>query len=95
MPTTRIFDAIWGHPRDVVTAGARERLLADAGLPSREIWMRAAEPDVSAQLDRRSRAAADAGVFGVPTFAVGQELFLATIGSTSSLSEWQPDHRRF
>ena len=61
MPTTRIFDAIWGHPRDVVTAGARERLLADAGLPSREIWTRAAEPDVSAELDQRSRAAAGRG----------------------------------
>lgn len=70
-----IFDAIWGCPRDVVTPGGRERLLADAGLPSREIWTRAADPEISAELDRRSREAADAGVFGVPTFAVGQELF--------------------
>ena len=71
----RIFDAIWGHSRDVVTPGGRERLLDDAGLPGRAIWTRAAEPGISSELDRRSREAADAGVFGVPTFAVGRELF--------------------
>ncbi|THD04905.1 hypothetical protein B1810_02860 [Panacagrimonas perspica] len=30
---------------------------------------------IQADLSRRNQAAADAGVFGVPTFAVGDELF--------------------
>lgn len=70
-----MYDAIWGHPRDVVTPEGRERLLADAGLAGSGLFERAMEPEIQAELSRRNQAAADAGVFGVPTFAVGDELF--------------------
>ena len=70
-----MYDAIWGRPRDVVTPAGREQLLKDAGLPGVPLWEQAMEDSIQAELKRRNQAAADAGVFGVPTFAVGDELF--------------------
>ncbi len=70
-----VFRAIWGEPRDVVSADGRERLLADAGVDGVSIWQQALHPDMSMELDRRNAEAAAAGVFGVPTFAVAGELF--------------------
>ncbi len=70
-----MYDAIWGHPRDVVSPAGRAQLLADAGLAGVPIWEQAMDPAIQADLAARNQAAADAGVFGVPTFAVVDELF--------------------
>ena len=70
-----IFEAIWAQPRDVGSERGRHSLLEDARLPAAEIWRLAETPEFDALLDEANKAAAEAGVFGVPIFVVGQEMF--------------------
>ena len=68
-----IFDAIWAEGRDVSRddewQGLTERLaIADADEAI-------ARPEVKEALRRGTEEAAKRGVFGVPTFAIGGELF--------------------
>lgn len=70
-----IFDAVWREPRDLVTAEARQAVLADAGIGQAGVWEAAATPELQKRLEAETRAAADRGVFGTPTFFVGDEIF--------------------
>lgn len=70
-----MFDAFWAHPKSVVTREACEALLDAAGIPGRDIFELAAQPKMDAALNGANQAAIDAGVFGVPFFRVGEEIF--------------------
>ncbi|TDU32570.1 2-hydroxychromene-2-carboxylate isomerase [Panacagrimonas perspica] len=70
-----VWEAIWGRPRDVVTPAGRIALLDDAGLRGREIWEQAAHHAIAGQLEACNQRAAARGVFGVPTFFVGDDMF--------------------
>lgn len=70
-----VWEAIWGRPRDVVTSAGRVALLDELGLPGRQIWEEAASPEIVKELDAGNQRAATRGVFGVPTFFVGNEMF--------------------
>ena len=68
-----VFDAIWAEGRDVSRddewQGLTERLaIADADEAI-------AQPEVKEALKKSTEEAARRGVFGVPTFAIGDELF--------------------
>jgi 2-hydroxychromene-2-carboxylate isomerase len=67
--------AIWGRPQDIVTEGGREAFLRGLGIDASHFWRRAESPEMRAELERRNKAAAERGVFGVPTFFVGNEMF--------------------
>lgn len=70
-----VWEAIWGRPRDVVTPAGRIALLDGVGLSGDQIWKRAEHPDIAGQLDASNRRASARGVFGVPTFFVGDDMF--------------------
>jgi 2-hydroxychromene-2-carboxylate isomerase len=70
-----MFAALWGKPQDIVTEGGRETFLKKLGIDAPYFWRRADSPQLRAELDRRNEAAAQRGVFGVPTFFVDNEMF--------------------
>lgn len=70
-----VWEAIWGRPRDVVTPAGRAALLDRVGLPGRRIWEEAETPEIVGQIDANNQHAAARGVFGVPTFFVGNDQF--------------------
>lgn len=70
-----IFDAVWRAPRDLLSDSGRQAVLRDVGLSAESIWDRANSTEVRDRLDRDNRAAAEKGVFGAPTFFIGDEMF--------------------
>ncbi len=70
-----VFDAIWAEPRDVVTAEGRTALLKDAGIEPAPLWGLAEAPGMAERLDEINKAAAERGLFGVPSFFLGDEMF--------------------
>jgi 2-hydroxychromene-2-carboxylate isomerase len=67
--------ACWGEGRDLTDIAVLQGVVADAGLPSDDLAQRIASPEVKALLRDATEAALAAGVFGVPTFRCGGELF--------------------
>lgn len=69
------FRAVWSGERDLSQHPEHVRMLEQAGLPGEKLLERAASEEVAARLDRDTAAAAERGVFGSPSFFVGDELF--------------------
>ena len=70
-----MFDAFWAHPRSVATRESCEALLNSAGIPGKDVFALAALPELEKALNEANEAAVAAGVFGVPFFRVGEEIF--------------------
>jgi 2-hydroxychromene-2-carboxylate isomerase len=70
-----VFAAIWAKPEDVVTEHGRDAFLKRHGIEVPGFWQLADSAEQRAELERRSIAAAERGVFGVPTFFVADEMF--------------------
>jgi 2-hydroxychromene-2-carboxylate isomerase len=70
-----LFEAIWGRPRDVVSEEGRMGLLQALGVPAQDVWALARTKEIESQLNQRNAEAAAAGVFGVPMFVVGNEMY--------------------
>jgi 2-hydroxychromene-2-carboxylate isomerase len=70
-----IFNAVWRDNGDVVTQQGRDAILAAAGLDPAALWREADAPATVALLEARIKAAAEKGVFGTPTFFLGDEPF--------------------
>lgn len=81
-------DAAWGYPFSVAVYRASFRddadisdpallsqLLSDCGVDGPATLARAGEPDVKHGLRAQTEQAVELGIFGAPTFVVGQELF--------------------
>lgn len=69
-------NAIWGGLNsDVVSRAGREQLLNEAGLDGAQVWDKAESDSIGNELEQRNEQAAQAGVFGVPIFVVGDEMF--------------------
>ncbi len=73
-----MLDAIWGHPRDVVSEEGRMALLQDLGVPAKDVWDLARTKEFESKLDQRNAEAATAGVFGVPIFVVDEEMYFGS-----------------
>lgn len=66
---------LWKDDADLADAGTLRGIVADEGLDADTLFAAAEAPEVARRLDENTRAAVDHGVFGVPTYAVGGEIF--------------------
>ncbi len=69
-----VYSAQFGQGRDISDQRTLLDCLRDAGLPS-DLLQRTADPDVKAALFQQTDRAKAAGIFGAPSFLVGDELF--------------------
>jgi 2-hydroxychromene-2-carboxylate isomerase len=67
--------AAWGQGRDLTDLAVIADVVAAAGFDPAELATRIASGEVKQALAGETAAAIDAGVFGVPTFVVGAEMF--------------------
>jgi len=70
-----LFDAYWAQGEDISDAKVIEAALAAAGLDGPGLVARIEDPEVKDQLRRYTELALARGVFGVPTFFVGERSF--------------------
>lgn len=70
-----IFHFMWEDPRKLDELDELEAALDEAGLPAEELLELAGDQNVKDQLIASTREAVELGVFGLPSFIVGGELF--------------------
>ena len=70
-----ISDACWGEGHDLTRTDVLERIVDQAGLDARDLDRRIRDAEVKTELRRLTDEAISLGVFGVPTFVCGSELF--------------------
>ncbi len=70
-----LFDAAWARGVGVEASDVVCKTLEEAGLPGRELVDEATTQEAKDRLRRSTERALERGVFGVPTFIVGAELF--------------------
>ena len=68
------YRAIFGAGRDVADHAVLREVAAEAGLPAGELEDAIADPELKDELKRRTNAAIELGVRGVPTLRIGDEL---------------------
>ena len=72
--TDAMFRYMWESPRKLDDPATLAQTLADAGLPERLLAL-AQEPAAKERLMANTQGAVDKGVFGIPSFLVGDQLF--------------------
>ncbi len=70
-----IFHFMWENPRKLDDPEVLEEALEEAGLPAEELIELAGDQNVKDELIANTREAVEQGVFGLPSFIVGGELF--------------------
>jgi 2-hydroxychromene-2-carboxylate isomerase len=70
-----VLAAMWEEGRKMDDPAVVAEVLAAAGLDAQAILEATQDPEVKAELVANTEAAANRGVFGIPSFFVGQELF--------------------
>ena len=70
-----LFGAVWIRALHVAEPTVVEQLAAEAGLDGAALIAQASQSECKAQLRKQTDQAIAEGVFGVPTMAVGTELF--------------------
>ncbi len=70
-----VFGHMWSEPKKMDEAEVIHQALTDSGLPADEILTGTADPEVKQQLIANTQRAVDRGVFGSPSFFVGEELY--------------------
>ena len=70
-----VFSAFWTDAVNVTDRGEFARYLEAAGLDGSSITKKAEEPEYATRLESNTQIAAERGVFGSPTFIVGDDLF--------------------
>jgi 2-hydroxychromene-2-carboxylate isomerase len=70
-----IFHFMWEDPRKLDDPAELEAALEEAGLPAEELLELAVDQSVKDQLVANTREAVEQGVFGLPSFIVGGELY--------------------
>ncbi|MEO7053200.1 MAG: 2-hydroxychromene-2-carboxylate isomerase [Rhodanobacter sp.] len=71
----RLLSAVWAEGIDVSDPDRLSTVLAGSGFDAAAICTAAATPELKQRLRQVTQQAIDAGVFGVPTFRVHDELF--------------------
>ena len=87
-----IFDHVWRDGRDGASAAGLAPVAAALGITDIDVATSAAE--VKNQLRANTESALAAGVFGVPTLRIGDELFWGN-DATPMIEDWLADPRRF
>ena len=67
--------AVWVRSLHIGEPAVVEQVASEAGLDGRSLIAQASQPECKAQLRKQTDQAIADGVFGVPTMAVGNELF--------------------
>lgn len=67
--------ANFAEDREIGEPGVIRQILQAQGLPAEDIMARAQSEDIKAALRRQTERAAELGLFGAPSFRVGDELF--------------------
>jgi 2-hydroxychromene-2-carboxylate isomerase len=70
-----IFHFMWEDPRKLDDPAVLEAALEESGLPAEELLELAADQSIKEQLVANTREAVELGVFGLPSFIVGGELY--------------------
>jgi 2-hydroxychromene-2-carboxylate isomerase len=70
-----IFHFMWEDPRKLDDPDVLEAALDEAGLPAEELIELAGDQSIKDELVANTREAVEQGVFGLPSFIVGGELF--------------------
>jgi 2-hydroxychromene-2-carboxylate isomerase len=70
-----VFRANFAEDREIGEAAVVRSILDSLGLPGARIVERAEAPDIRPRLREQTRRAAELGIFGAPSFVVGDELF--------------------
>ena len=70
-----VLRAMWEDGRKMDDPEVVAAVLAEAGLDAAAILAHAQTPPIKARLMENTQGAADRGVFGIPSFFVGEELF--------------------
>jgi len=73
--TAAVFHAMWGEPRNLGDPAELAAVLRQAGLDADAFAALANDEAVKAQLKKQTEEAVARGVFGAPTFFVGDEMF--------------------
>ena len=71
-----MYHHMWAVPKKLGDAEAMRAALTSAGLPTEAIMAGAQQPEIKQRLIRNTEEAVACGVFGAPSFFVGDELFL-------------------
>ena len=72
---TRLADAAWSRGLDLTDESVLAAEIRAVDLPADDLAGRLRAPEIKARLRELTTEAIDSGVFGVPTFALGDELF--------------------
>mgnify|MGYP001088030234 CR=1 FL=1 len=72
---TTLYRAIWAGDLNITERPVLAGLLDSAGFDGEALLKKAEAPEYAAQLDKATEAAAERGVFGTPTFFVGDQMF--------------------
>lgn len=70
-----VFEAMWIEPRNLNEADQVARTLREAGFSPTEVVERAEAPEAKDRLKATTAEAIERGVFGAPTFFVGDEMW--------------------
>ena len=70
-----IFHAMWGEPRNLGAPDQLEAVLRQAGIDVDGFHTLVGDPAVKEQLKKNTEEAVARGVFGAPTFFVGEEMY--------------------
>jgi 2-hydroxychromene-2-carboxylate isomerase len=71
----RVFDAMWGEPKNLGDPAELAPVVRRAGVEPDDFRAMIERDDVKARLKGATEAAVERGVFGAPTFFVGEEMF--------------------
>jgi 2-hydroxychromene-2-carboxylate isomerase len=72
---TALFEAVWASAVDMTNDSDREAYFAQRGIDGKNLWSVASSAGIADRLAKNCSDAAYRGVFGVPAFFVGDELF--------------------
>jgi 2-hydroxychromene-2-carboxylate isomerase len=70
-----VYRHMWAEPKKMDEPEVIRAALVESGLPADELLARAADPEVKQELIANTDGAVARGVFGSPSFFVGDELF--------------------
>ncbi len=73
--TRRLLRAVWMEERDIADAATVVEILGAADLPADALMAAADNPGTAARLKADAEEALAAGVFGAPTYRVGDDIF--------------------
>jgi 2-hydroxychromene-2-carboxylate isomerase len=70
-----VYRAVWAEAQDLGDDAILRRVLDQVGVPATELMATAERPDVKDDLRHNTDRAVERGVFGAPTFFVGNQMF--------------------